>query len=924
MLKIDKFDVLKLKGKLGAIRNWMSEKHLPPRLTFYLLGIISTIWFLVRVIPKPSRASYPCMRVAAPFMSGFVLYILTLGGIMVALRKAKLNLLRAKYIAAGAFIFAAAGGMVFSIIQGSQNASALAKASTGPDDGPNQPIGTPVGINPGRVIWAWDKNATNENMEGYFYNPGNTDHKVVSKMVSESVLKLSGKKNAAESWDAIFHSFNLKKKNVDKGYTKGEKIFIKINQTSARGALSKDDMANGFNLRPSANPTFGTCQTGPSVVLEILRQLINEAGVAQEDISIGDPQNHVFGHNSDVWRAEFPNVGIIDNVTTQHGRTLIKPTVNELIFYSDKSQTDRFYDVIENADYMINVANFKPHLRSGITLTAKNHFGSHSRAGAYHLHYSHVSPVAEAKPTNGGYRKYRVFVDLMGSKYLGQNTLLFVVDGLFGGGASEGGQPVKYFMSPFNNDWSNSIFISQDQVALESVCYDFLRTEWNGTYTHDPRNARIETMPNVNGVDDYLHQAADPANWPIGITYDPDNSGKPLTSLGIHEHWNNPDNKQYSRNLGKNTGIELITIPSKIKPAKAKKVKSGKDVVPATVVLPPADVRPPASAAVTTENKSGTFKSVTKRPLIDALKGKKFYAAVVDDNNGKWFLTDAGIVNSRFALVSENIPGGQLNDLVYELSKEGPGLWIATGQGAVTASLPIEPGSATATFNKAGSAILSDSVLSVVIGRNNLRWFGTNNGISALSDKKWLTPAYMRTYPLDMFKDFPVTAMATSLNGDSLYVATKGAGITRVFKDKVDGISGASSYAQWGPIELPSDNVYSICIDHDSIQWFGTDMGVGKHKGFNTLENWTIYNTENGLINNFVQAIATDPEGKVWFGTQGGLSIFDGTEWISYTMKDGLISDNILSIVIDKNGLIYLGTDNGLMVYNDGALVCYQ
>jgi hypothetical protein len=93
--------------------------------------------------------------------------------------------------------------------------------------------------------------------------------------------------------------------------------------------------------------------------------------------------------------------------------------------------------------------------------------------------------------------------------------------------------------------------MSLDQLALESVCFDFLRNEWDGTKTHNASNNRYQNIPNVNGVDDYLHQAADPANWPQGISYDPDNSGKPLTSLGIHEHWNNPVDKQYSQNLGK-------------------------------------------------------------------------------------------------------------------------------------------------------------------------------------------------------------------------------------------------------------------------------------------------------------------------------------------------------------------------------------
>lgn len=44
---------------------------------FWGLGLFSTIWFLVRVIPKPSRANYPCMQTAAPLMSA-ICHVLTL------------------------------------------------------------------------------------------------------------------------------------------------------------------------------------------------------------------------------------------------------------------------------------------------------------------------------------------------------------------------------------------------------------------------------------------------------------------------------------------------------------------------------------------------------------------------------------------------------------------------------------------------------------------------------------------------------------------------------------------------------------------------------------------------------------------------------------------------------------------------------
>ena len=58
-------------------------------LAFFFLGIGSTIWFLIRVIPKPSRAAYPCMRASAPFMSAFVLYLIGLASTVYIFKKKK-------------------------------------------------------------------------------------------------------------------------------------------------------------------------------------------------------------------------------------------------------------------------------------------------------------------------------------------------------------------------------------------------------------------------------------------------------------------------------------------------------------------------------------------------------------------------------------------------------------------------------------------------------------------------------------------------------------------------------------------------------------------------------------------------------------------------------------------------------------------
>ena len=65
---------------------------------FPLAGLVSLVWFLVRVIPKPSRALYPCQRVAFPLASGFIASLLGFGASVLAFKKAKLNFARRRYI----------------------------------------------------------------------------------------------------------------------------------------------------------------------------------------------------------------------------------------------------------------------------------------------------------------------------------------------------------------------------------------------------------------------------------------------------------------------------------------------------------------------------------------------------------------------------------------------------------------------------------------------------------------------------------------------------------------------------------------------------------------------------------------------------------------------------------------------------------
>jgi hypothetical protein len=520
---------------------WKMKKLFLP-----LIGLVSLIWFLVRVIPKPSRAAYPCMRAAAPVAASFVLYLSGLFSSVFIFNRARRYLYESRYVLFSMAMLTGISLGLVSALHSNKKAYAIVQA---PPDGPNQPMGIGKGIFSGRVVWIHNPDVTNENCANgrndYWYQDSNTTPAAVQAMLSRALHAMTGKETDAGAWDAIFRYYNRNHGRGDAGYTQGEKIAIKIN-------------LNGLaNSRPDRN-----INTSPQLCYALLDQLINTAGVAQADIGIGDPSH------PDYWvpfidkcKAAFPNVKYWGNGT---GLTPTPASKDAVLYSSDGVIADVLPQVYLDAAYMINVPVLKKHHRAGISLCCKNHFGSTAPyyGGAWQWHGSLPCPDATGDAANGEYGVYRCFVDLMGHKDLGDKTILYLIDGLWGS-TNWGHPPVKWQMAPFNNDWPSSLLLSQDPVAIESVGFDFLYNEFdeNNPVEGGTPTSEKGPFPHFKGTDDYLHQAADSGNWPAGLSYDPEKDGKPLpSSMGTHEHWNNAVDKLYSRNLGLNVGIELIRI----------------------------------------------------------------------------------------------------------------------------------------------------------------------------------------------------------------------------------------------------------------------------------------------------------------------------------------------------------------------------
>ena len=313
-----------------------------------------------------------------------------------------------------------------------------------------QPIGQPKGINPGRVVWVRDVKAVNWKGpgDGHWWEGDHTDQARVDAMMSRAVCELTGQSTVAAAWNKLFRHLNKSRGKGDVGYKTGEKIMIKPNWV---GLIYREGHVN-LNTNAFIDRQ-DYMNTTPAMIVALLRQLTS-VGVKQSDITVCDTLAVVVNDFFEIFRREFPDVRFED-YSGKFGRIKVKSS-GVPVYWSgrpDGKSQDYLPTCIAEADYLVNFASFKAHTAAGVTLCAKNHYGSLVRwpveKGYYDIHPNCFS-------TKTGV--YRPLVDLMGHAHLGGKTVLYLIDGTFCGVHPRDPVPSRMKMPPFNGTWPCSLF----------------------------------------------------------------------------------------------------------------------------------------------------------------------------------------------------------------------------------------------------------------------------------------------------------------------------------------------------------------------------------------------------------------------------------------------------------------------------------
>lgn len=150
-------------------------------------------------------------------------------------------------------------------------------------------------------------------------------------------------------------------------------------------------------------------------------------------------------------------------------------------------------------------------------------------------------------------------------------------------------------------------------------------------------------------------------------------------------------------------------------------------------------------------------------------------------------------------------------------------------------------------------------------------------------------------------------------------------GITRDHHGKILIWSGDTLWSQtpggWNRFKtagLTRDpRIEQIIVDRSGTFWvsYQNNLGITSLSGiFSSKALVQHYNLSNGLRSDFVYALASDAQGRVFVGTDIGMDMLQGGLWRHYGMAEGLIWNdlNTSAFLSDSRGGLWVGTSHGL------------
>ena len=113
---------------------------------------------------------------------------------------------------------------------------------------------------------------------------------------------------------------------------------------------------------------------------------------------------------------------------------------------------------------------------------------------------------------------------------------------------------------------------------------------------------------------------------------------------------------------------------------------------------------------------------------------------------------------------------------------------------------------------------------------------------------------------------------------------------------------------------LPQNTVHAVAQTQDGYVWVATEEGLARFDGFG-FQIFDRLNTPALKSNDIRALLVADKPGDLWVCTAAGVARLSGGEWRTFTTADGLASDDVAAAYEDRGGAVWFATSAGLSRY---------
>lgn len=313
--------------------------------------------------------------------------------------------------------------------------------------------------------------------------------------------------------------------------------------------------------------------------------------------------------------------------------------------------------------------------------------------------------------------------------------------------------------------------------------------------------------------------------------------------------------------------------------------------------------------------------------------------AVAISGDYLWCATEGGVVrwNTKdFTYTIFTVPDGLANNSVKCIAVGGDGtVWAGMVGGASRYD-----GSTWKTFTKADGLVSSD-IGAVAVDRNGAVWFAAYNkdGISRYENGVWTSfpDIYAKRIAVGLDNTIWFACLCDGImsydgkawknyeqfeNSCWEYVSVGSDGL--VWIGQISRMQGLCSFngKEWNIYDCGV--VQAMVGGPDGTAWIANSSSYGVTLFDSHTEDTKDYQKADGLISNDVTAITIGDDKVVWFGTNEGISRFDGVQWRNL-LADCMPSNHLTALAIDSQDKVWVGTtDLGVSCFNGTQWVRYS